>query len=81
MPAIRNAILLILAHKTSQELLERSGKDALAKEIMREAVRPMGIEIDADDQGADATGKKNGKRRPAVHNPVRKVLFANFIIQ
>ena len=45
MPAVRNAILLILAQKTSRELLGRSGKEELAEEIMREAVRPMGIEI------------------------------------
>ncbi|MCE9657902.1 MAG: flagellar basal body-associated FliL family protein [Burkholderiales bacterium] len=45
MPAVRNAILLILAHKTSRELLGRAGKEELAEEIMREAVRPMGIEI------------------------------------
>ncbi len=30
MPAIRNAILMILAHKTSQELLDRDGKEQLA---------------------------------------------------
>jgi len=47
MPAVRNAILLIIAHKTSRELLDRSGKENLAEEIMREAVRPMGIEIAA----------------------------------
>lgn len=43
MPAIRNSILMILAHKNSHELLERAGKEQLADEIMREAVRPMGI--------------------------------------
>lgn len=47
MPAIRNAVLMILAHKTSHELLDRSGKEQLAQEIMREAVRPMGIDIAA----------------------------------
>ena len=46
MPAIRNAILMILAHKSAAELLERTGKEALAAEIMRESVRPMGIEIE-----------------------------------
>jgi flagellar protein FliL len=46
MPAIRNGILMILAHKSSQELLQREGKEVLAGEIMQEAVRPMGIEED-----------------------------------
>lgn len=45
MPAIRNSILMILAHKTSVELLGRSGKEQLAEEIARETVRPMGIHI------------------------------------
>lgn len=49
MPAIRNAILLILANKTSKELLNREGKEQLAQEIMREAVRPMGIELAAPE--------------------------------
>ena len=79
MPAIRNAILMILAHKQSSELLQRAGKEALAEEIMREAVRPMGIEIapePADDAASDAR-----TRAPAVHNPVRRVDFSSFIIQ
>jgi flagellar FliL protein len=49
MPAIRNSILMIVAHKTSRDLLDRPGKEQLAEEIMREAVRPMGIEIAAPE--------------------------------
>ncbi len=90
MPAIRNSILMILAHKTSQELLDRAGKEALAAEIMREAVRPMGIEINPDTpaEGTAAVNAASGAkatpaklRKPAVHNPVRRVHFASFIIQ
>lgn len=84
MPSIRNAILMVLAHKTSQELLDRAGKAALAEEIMRESVRPMGIEIDPDDaepEVDDSKQKRKKRRAPAVHNPVTHVHFANFIIQ
>ncbi len=49
MPAIRNAILMIITRKTSKDLLGSSGKEELAEEIMREAVRPMGIEIAAPE--------------------------------
>ena len=49
MPSIRNAILLVLANKTSRELIDRAGKEQLAQEILREAVRPMGIEIAAPE--------------------------------
>jgi flagellar FliL protein len=82
MPSIRNNILLILAHKTSTELLERAGKDALAAEIMRESVRPLGIEID-DDAAVeeDPAPKKKKKKKVEVHNPVTRVNFSNFIIQ
>ncbi|MES2890163.1 MAG: flagellar basal body-associated FliL family protein [Pseudomonadota bacterium] len=69
MPAIRNSILMILADKTSDELLDRAGKEALAAEIMEEALRPMHL-------GSDA-----GKTGDKVQNPIRKVHFANFIIQ
>jgi len=49
MPAIRNAVLMILANKTSKDLLNREGKEQLALEIQREAVRPMGIETAAPE--------------------------------
>ena len=45
MPAIRNGILMILAHKTSGELLERSGKEMLAGQVQLEAARTMGIAV------------------------------------
>jgi flagellar FliL protein len=53
MPAVRNAILMVIAHKSARELLDRSGKEDLAAEIMREAGRPMGIEIDPPLRLAD----------------------------
>ena len=88
LPAVRNGILMVLAHKTSAELLERSGKELLAAEIMRESVRPMGINIQADvpatepstsDDAADKPKKK--KKKPVEHNPIVSVNFSSFIIQ
>jgi len=61
MPAIRNAVLMILANKTSKDLLSREGKEQLALEIQREAVRPMGIEIATPEPVTTA---------PAVATPV-----------
>jgi len=95
MPAIRNAILMILAHKTSHELLERSGKEQLAAEILRETVRPLGITIaaapkaeahkvatpPADGSLTEVPSKKAKSAAQAPHNPVRHVHFSNFIIQ
>ena len=94
MPAIRNGVLMILAHKTSQELLERSGKEMLAGQIQREAARTMGIAIEepapeeaSDSQDDEPKPKAKGKtkvkakKKVAEANPIRKVHFSNFIIQ
>ena len=97
MPAIRNAILMILANKTSKELLYREGKELLAQEILREAVRPMGIDIStpepvtpaptesasaAASSAAAAASKPKARRGTgAQRNPIVRVHFASFIIQ
>ena len=47
MPSIRNAILMVITRKSSRDLLDPMGKEQLADEIAREAVRPMGIDIAA----------------------------------
>lgn len=83
MPAIRNNILMVLAHKTADELLQREGKLKLAAEIRRETLRPLGYEIDIDDEtehADDGAAKKKRKRR-ADDLPVTQVHFSNFIIQ
>lgn len=83
MPAIRSNVLMVLAHKTAAELLTREGKEKLARDIMRESVRPMGIELDDDDDehaAADAPKKKK-KKKAKVESPVTQVLFSNFIVQ
>ena len=91
MPAIRNSILMILAHKNSQELLGREGKEQLAEEIRRETVRPMGIDIPAPamevhkEAGNAAAGASQPRRLAKLPagppNPVRHVHFSSFIIQ
>ncbi|MFM2056512.1 MAG: hypothetical protein RLY71_897 [Pseudomonadota bacterium] len=82
LPAIRNGILMVAAHKTSEELLQRDGKERLLADVMRETVRPLGIELDDDEPAADTPAdKKKKKRRPPVYNPVRQVLISSFIIQ
>lgn len=84
MPAIRSGILMVMSHKTSQQLLDGDGKIQLAREVMREAVLPLGIEVDADDADSDESPKaKKGKkkRKAAVHNPVTHVHYSTFIIQ
>ena len=84
MPAIRNAILLTLAQKTANELLDRAGKEQLAEEIRREAARSMGVDLGAPPHQAapvkaapEATsdeGEGDGgavKAAPATEKPHR----------
>jgi flagellar FliL protein len=82
LPAIRSNVLMVLSYKTSVELLSREGKERLAAEIMRESVRPMGIELDDEEEEPPAdTTKKKKKKKTQVVSPVTKVLFSTFIVQ
>ncbi|MBL0727664.1 flagellar basal body-associated protein FliL [Piscinibacter sp. HJYY11] len=92
MPAIRNGILMVLSHKTSGQLLSREGKLALAKDIMREAALPLGIEVKdepvakaeaSDEEEEDEEKPKKKKKAGPVSsgNPIKRVHFSNFIVQ
>ncbi|WP_428509240.1 flagellar basal body-associated FliL family protein [Roseateles sp.] len=83
LPAIRSNVLMVLSHKTSVELLTREGKEKLAREVLRESVRPMGIELEDEDEAEDeaAPKKKKKKKKPAVVSPITQVLFSTFIVQ
>ena len=89
MPAIRNAILLILSQKSSRDLLDIAGKEQLAAQIRSEAARTMGINVAepvaAHAAVAGASGNAPAKARPVPvpteRNPIRRVNFSNFIIQ
>ncbi|GAB4037137.1 MAG: hypothetical protein Fur0014_04590 [Rubrivivax sp.] len=83
LPAVRNNILLLLASKTSAELLAPDGKTKLAKELMRETSRGLGVEVeDEEEEDPDApTSKKKRRKKVEQALPVTAVYFSNFIIQ
>jgi flagellar FliL protein len=88
MPAIRNNILMVLSHKTAQQLLTREGKEKLSKSLLYAAVRPLGYDIDdEDDEDEEAAAaetakkKKKKKKGPPANLPVTAVHFSNFIVQ
>ncbi|MGM9490621.1 flagellar basal body-associated FliL family protein [Ideonella sp. YS5] len=82
MPAIRNNILLLLAHKTSAELMDHEGKEQLAREVRREALRPMGFDLpDEDADTGTKKKKKKAKAEEAEELPIKSVQFSSFIIQ
>lgn len=69
-PAIRSGALMLASQKTAGELLSREGKEQLAKEILAEATSHFG-----------AAAGKGPKSEEQPENPVRRVLFVNFIVQ
>ena len=85
LPAIRNNILLLLAHKTSEELMTADGKERLARQVLRQAVLPMGVEL--EDEDAEEPAPEPGKKRKRKSydsiddSPVKAVQFSSFIIQ
>jgi len=85
MPAIRNNVLLLLAHKASTDLAGSEGKMQLAREIRREALRAMGEELPDDDEEGAASAPKAKKKRKKAEDapepPIRSVQFSSFIIQ
>lgn len=91
MPAIRNNILMVLSHRTAEQLLTRAGKEKLATAILYAAVRPLGYDIDEETEeadaeaeaAADAAPKKKKKKKKAAPPvlPVKAVHFSNFIVQ
>jgi len=88
MPVIRSQILLALARKTSDELLQHEGRLRLAAEIRVETLRPLGHEVAIDDllpattaDAAEDTPQQRRARRALQDLPVQQVHFSNFIIQ
>jgi len=80
MPAVRNNVLLLLSGKTSTQLLDPQGKVVLAREIQREVMRPLGIEME-DAEEEEPGERKRKRRRPPPAYPVQAVHFSNFMVQ
>ena len=95
LPAIRNNILLLLAHKSSADLAGGDGKELLARQIRVAALKAMGEDV-GDEDGAQAAPaaaedasaaasapakKKKKKAAVPADAPIRSVQFSSFIIQ
>ena len=80
MPTIRSGVLMLISRRTAEELLSPEGKEKLAKDILREAVRPFGGGEDDEPEEETAASKKK-KKKAAPEYPVRGVLFSSFIVQ
>ncbi|HVL56514.1 MAG TPA: flagellar basal body-associated FliL family protein [Burkholderiaceae bacterium] len=93
MPAVRNAILLLISSKTSLELIPRAGKEQLAAEIQTAASSVLGwapaaaapTAKPAADKGAAKSPDAGKPRAPGAAAgpppPVVQVHFSSFIVQ
>ncbi|MBU0828182.1 MAG: flagellar basal body-associated FliL family protein [Gammaproteobacteria bacterium] len=90
LPTIRSGVLLLVAQRTSNELLQREGKEKLAADILREVSRPLGFSVPSERERAraaaaaeadDADEEERPARKRTERNPVHRVLFSSFIIQ
>ena len=80
LPTIRSSILLLIAQRTSEELLSPEGKQKLAKDILHQAAIPFGGDEEPPDEAAPPK-KKSSKKAAHVEYPVVGVLFSSFIVQ
>jgi len=84
MPAIRNAILMLISQRTAEQMLAVEGKEDLSQDIIAEVSGIMGFDyVDPRDDEAEeepAKGKKP-KRKRQVYNPISGVLYSSFIVQ
>jgi Flagellar basal body-associated protein len=84
LPSIRSGILMLTSQRTSEELLQREGKEKLAADILREVSRPLGYSVSSAKprrEVQDDDSEEPAARRKVEKNPVQRVLFSSFIIQ
>jgi len=81
MPTVRNNLLLLISSKRVDELLTPEGKLKLARQIGVRAAQAIGIDVSDESETGEATPAPQGKKKAEVENPVRDVLFSQFIVQ
>lgn len=74
LPAIRNNILLLLAHKSSADLAGGEGKELLARQIRVAALKAMGEDVEDEDAAeiAEAPPAVAESASASASAPVRK---------
>lgn len=82
LPAIRSSVLMLIARRTSEELLKQEGKEKLIRDILCEASIPFGGDsCDEEEEQTSSAKAKKKKPRAVVLYPVVGVLFSSFIVQ
>ncbi len=90
-PAIRDAMIMLISTKTTQQMNSRQGKEALRKEAL-EAIRKalatqhvVFTQVAEEKKDSDSSEKKEAdketKTAAASNSPIQDVYFTRFIIQ
>jgi len=82
LPTLRNAILMTLSEKKSEDLLSRQGKEKLVTDILSEVGRVFGVT--SEDSQTEEVKPSNFDTLPLQTqptNPVLEVLFSSLIVQ
>ncbi|MDO9438578.1 flagellar basal body-associated protein FliL [Hydrogenophaga sp.] len=77
LPSIRSNILVLISQRTADEMLQLSGKEKLANDIIATISKEMGYAMPAE-KNADGTAPRKSRAAP---NPVQAVLFSSLIVQ
>lgn len=85
MPSIRNAILMLISQRTAEQMLGVEGKADLTQDIIGSISEVMGYEYEdprlEETEAPPPSKSTKAKRKRAVYNPIRGVLFSSFIVQ
>jgi flagellar protein FliL len=83
LPTVRNAILLLISSKRIDDLITPEGKARLAQEIRMVTGQSLGWEAAEEllEERTPQTQPRQQPRAAPVPNPVRAVLFSQFLVQ
>ncbi len=82
MPTIRNAILMLISQRTSENMLQMEGKEKLTSDIVRAVSEVMGYPLPEGKKPAtEASDRPAKKKNAAPPSPLQGVLFSSFIVQ
>ncbi len=81
LPALRNNILLLIASKRTEDLLTLEGKQLLARQIGVRAAQAIGVDITDADLATAPEGTASAPAKQKTVNPIKDVLFSQFLVQ
>lgn len=81
LPAVRNNVLMLVSARQIEDLLTPEGKRQLAADIRDQVGLALGVPLPAATASVAGHADTAHKAQGARANPVRNVLFSQFIVQ